>query len=176
MPEGTDRPHTTHVSPPGAESAPAPVPARPSSPLWTLHLWQIQPVRDALLIAAVLALVYLGYKLSIVTVPILLAMLLAYLIEPAVKFVTPPRRRWFTRRGFALVLIFGAFLLVVIPAAASTVSTPLVRPRTTARFASVMASVAVKQSTSAFGVMFDRAMISSSDGITSPSLCDWSRA
>lgn len=118
MPEGTDRPHTTHVSPPGAESAPAPVPARPSSPLWTLHLWQIQPVRDALLIAAVLALVYLGYKLSIVTVPILLAMLLAYLIEPAVKFVTPPRRRWFTRRGFALVLIFGAFLLVVIPAAA----------------------------------------------------------
>lgn len=92
--------------------------AKPAPGWWSVHLWQIQPIRDALVIASVLLVVYLGYRLSIVTVPILLAMLLAYLIEPLVKFVTPPRRGWFTRRGFALLLIFGTFGLVVIPAAA----------------------------------------------------------
>lgn len=83
--------------------------------LWSLHLWEIQPVRDALVIVAVFGVLYLGYRLSIVTVPILLAMLLAYLIEPVVKLVT--RKGWFTRRGFALLLIFGSFGLVVVPAA-----------------------------------------------------------
>lgn len=131
MPEGTDKPYPVHVpapdapappprpapSAPPAQFAPPAQPAPPAKPpLWTLHLWQIQPVRDAMLIAAVLGLIYLGYKLSVVTVPILLAMLLAYLMEPLVKFVTPPRHKWFTRRGFALLLIFGTFLLIVIPA------------------------------------------------------------
>lgn len=84
---------------------------------WSLHLWQIQPIRDGMVLAACFGLVYLGYKLSIVTVPILLAMLLAYLVEPLVKMVTPPRRGWFTRRGFALLLIFFTFGAIVIPAA-----------------------------------------------------------
>jgi predicted PurR-regulated permease PerM len=83
---------------------------------WSLHLWQIQPIRDALVILAALGIIYLGHILSVVTVPILLAMLLAYLIEPLVKLVT--RKKWFTRRGFALLLIFGTFGLVIIPAAA----------------------------------------------------------
>lgn len=92
-------------------------PAPRTSPgLWSLHLWQIQPVRDAMVLVAIFGVLYLGYRLSIVTVPILLAMLLAYLIEPLVKLVT--RKGWFTRRGFALLLIFGTFGLIVIPAAA----------------------------------------------------------
>jgi predicted PurR-regulated permease PerM len=95
------------------------VPPPPRNPgWWSLHLWHIQPIRDALVIAAIFGVLYLGYKLSIVTVPILLAMLLAYLVEPLVKMVTPPRRGWFTRRGFALLLIFFTFGLIVIPAAA----------------------------------------------------------
>ncbi|MFT3686501.1 MAG: AI-2E family transporter [Phycisphaerales bacterium] len=115
MPEGTDRPHPVHAVPPGASQAPAASGGNKPA-FWSLHLWQIQPVRDAMLIAAVFGIIYLGYKLSVVTVPILLAMLLAYLIEPLVKFVTPPRHKWFTRRGFALLLIFSTFLLIVIPA------------------------------------------------------------
>lgn len=96
-------------------SEPTPAQGRPG--WWSLHLWHIQPIRDALVIAAIFGVLYLGYRLSIVTVPILLAMLLAYLVEPLFKMVTPPRRGWFTRRGFALLLIFGSVGLIVIPAA-----------------------------------------------------------
>ncbi|MFN8730839.1 MAG: hypothetical protein ACK5Z4_13375, partial [Planctomyces sp.] len=54
----------------------------------TLHVWQLQPVRDVLLLALVAWLVYLGYVLSVVTVPLLLAMALAYLFEPVVAYLT----------------------------------------------------------------------------------------
>ncbi|MEE8459384.1 MAG: AI-2E family transporter, partial [Phycisphaerales bacterium] len=49
-----------------------------------LHLWQIQAVRDVLLVASVAGLVWLGYALRAVTVPLLVALLLAYLFEPLV--------------------------------------------------------------------------------------------
>ena len=66
----------------------------------TMRLWQIQPLRDVLVILSVLGLLYLGWRLSIVTVPILLAGALAYLFEPLVKRMTAGgvcgvgRRRW----------------------------------------------------------------------------------
>jgi predicted PurR-regulated permease PerM len=73
-----------------------------------LHLWQIQPVRDGILIASLIGLVYLGSILSVVTVPLLLALLLAYLFEPLV--------RWLTKRlGLgrpllaATIIVLGAF-------------------------------------------------------------------
>ncbi len=49
-----------------------------------LHLWQFQAVRDVLLVASVAGLVWLGYALRAVTVPLLVALLLAYLFEPMV--------------------------------------------------------------------------------------------
>src|SRR4051794_16902741 len=49
-----------------------------------LHLFQIQAVRDALVIAVFLGILWLGHEISLVTVPMLLAMLLAYLFEPLV--------------------------------------------------------------------------------------------
>lgn len=49
-----------------------------------LHLWQYQAVRDVLLVASVAGLVWLGYALRAVTVPLLVALLLAYLFEPLV--------------------------------------------------------------------------------------------
>ncbi len=49
-----------------------------------LHLWQFQAVRDAMLVASVAGLVWLGYALRAVTVPLLVALLLAYLFEPLV--------------------------------------------------------------------------------------------
>src|ERR1043165_6645468 len=77
------------------------------------RLLEIQPLRDALVIAALLALVWLGKELSLVTVPMLLAMLLAYLFEPLVQVLT--RRRWFSRPGAALLIIFASLLVFVVP-------------------------------------------------------------
>ena len=53
-----------------------------------LHLWQLQAVRDVLLVAAVAGLVWLGHALRAVTVPLLVALLLAYLFEPLVARVS----------------------------------------------------------------------------------------
>ncbi|MGH7133785.1 MAG: AI-2E family transporter [Phycisphaerales bacterium] len=90
-------------------------PPPPGKPIdWrTLHLWHIQPLRDVALIVAVLALLYLGYVLRTVTVPILLAMLLAYLFEPLVRWMT--KGRAFSRPGAAISIILGLILLVGVP-------------------------------------------------------------
>lgn len=87
-------------------------------PTWaTLHLWQIQMVRDVLVALAIFALLWLGYKLSIVTVPILLAMALAYLFEPVVKRLTRPRAsgKSMSREAAASIIIGAAVLLVLVP-------------------------------------------------------------
>lgn len=79
-----------------------------------LHLWQIQPLRDILLIAAVFGLLYLGYKISLVTVPLLLALLLAYLFEPVVEWLTH-KFGWITRRMAAGGLIAAVAIVVIVP-------------------------------------------------------------
>jgi predicted PurR-regulated permease PerM len=100
---------STSTPPP---AAPKPAPAAPD---WrTLHLWQIQPLRDTLIILAVLAVLYLGWVLSVVTVPLLLAMALAYLFEPLVKRLTA--LGWVSRQGAAVAIILGAVLVIVVPA------------------------------------------------------------
>lgn len=76
-----------------------------------LRLWHIQPVRDLLVLSLVFGVFYLGYVLRAITVPMLLALLLAYLFEPLVKKLT--RSRHFSRPGAALSII-AAFLMVVI--------------------------------------------------------------
>lgn len=76
-----------------------------------MRLWQIQPIRDAMTIVGVLGILYLGYQLSIVTVPILIALLLAYLFEPLVARLT--RRKWLSRPGAAISII-GLFVVIVI--------------------------------------------------------------
>jgi predicted PurR-regulated permease PerM len=79
-----------------------------------LHLWQIQPLRDVMIVVAIIGLLWLGYRLSIVTVPVLLALLLAYLFEPVVRWAT---RRGRVRRPFAaLAIIALSSLVVVVPA------------------------------------------------------------
>jgi predicted PurR-regulated permease PerM len=106
------QPSEARISPTAGSPAAASQAARPT---WTtLHLWQIQPVRDALLVLVLVGLVWAGYKLSIVTVPLLLALLLAYLVEPLVARVT---RTGTVRRPFAVLsLIVLSTLLVVVPA------------------------------------------------------------
>lgn len=85
-------------------------------PEWQhLRLWQIQPIRDLLLLAAIFGILYLGYLLSIVTVPLLLALALAYLFEPLVRKVTA-HRKIISRPGMAIAIIMVAAVVVIVPA------------------------------------------------------------
>lgn len=89
--------------------------ARPAAPIdWRrLHLWQIQPLRDVLVILCIVGLVYLGYVLSIVTVPLLLALLFAYLFEPVVGWLTSRTRM---RRQTAVTsILVSVVLFAVVP-------------------------------------------------------------
>jgi len=90
-------------------------PAKPPRPVWAdLHLWQIQWVRDLLMVAAVVGLLLLGERLSLVTVPLLLALLFAYLFEPLIARMT--RVKWISRRMAAAVVVLSVGLFVVVPA------------------------------------------------------------
>lgn len=77
------------------------------------HLWQIQPVRDVLLVFFVFGLLYLGSVLSIVTVPLLLALLLAYLFEPVVRWLCARSER-ISRQGAASIIIVAVLLIGVV--------------------------------------------------------------
>lgn len=79
----------------------------------SLHLWQIQPVRDVLLVVLILFLLYLGKVLSIVTVPILLALGLAYLFQPVVNRLS--NRSWVSREGAVAGIIVGIVLIATVP-------------------------------------------------------------
>ncbi|RMD64471.1 MAG: AI-2E family transporter, partial [Planctomycetota bacterium] len=74
-----------------------------------------QPVRDALVIALIAGVVWLGYALRVVTAPLLLALALAYLVEPVVVRLT--RVRWVSREAAAAGLIAAATLVVAGPVA-----------------------------------------------------------
>lgn len=79
-----------------------------------LHLWQIQAVRDAAVIAACVLLILCGYWLRAVTVPLLIALALAYLFEPLVQRLT--RHPKITRPMVAgsLVAAVGVLFAVVL--------------------------------------------------------------
>ncbi|MEZ6241863.1 MAG: AI-2E family transporter [Phycisphaerales bacterium] len=80
-----------------------------------LHIWQVQYVRDILMILGVLALFWLGQKLSIVTVPVLLAILFAYLFEPVIQFLM--RRTRLKRHGAVTAILVAIVLGIVVPGA-----------------------------------------------------------
>jgi len=80
-----------------------------------LHLWQVQYVRDILMILGVIALFWLGQKLSIVTVPVLLAILFAYLFEPVIQWLM--RRTRLKRHGAVASILVAIVLFIVVPGA-----------------------------------------------------------
>ncbi|MHC4776637.1 MAG: AI-2E family transporter [Planctomycetota bacterium] len=84
-----------------------------------LHLWQFQAVRDLLFVAAVAGLVWAGHALRAVTVPLLVALLLAYLFEPMVARLAARRRlnRPVVVGGILATvgIIFVGVLAVIIP-------------------------------------------------------------
>lgn len=90
-----------------------PVSATPPISWRELHLWQIQPVRDVLLVLAILGLFWLGDKTSIVTVPLLVAILFAYLFEPVIRWLEGKTR--LKRPGIVALLLGAIVVLVVVP-------------------------------------------------------------
>ncbi|MFK7883754.1 MAG: AI-2E family transporter [Phycisphaerales bacterium] len=88
-------------------------PAKSPANWFKLHLWQMQPVRDVLLGLGILGLFWLGQKISVVTVPLLLAVLLAYLFEPVI--VWSMRKLGISRRVSVGGIIGLAVVFVVIP-------------------------------------------------------------
>lgn len=97
-----------------------PSPTNDSGPAWRdVHLWQIQPVRDVVVVLGVLGLFWLGQTLSVVTVPLLIAILLAYLLEPVIAWMM--RRLRVTRSGAAASLVVGVIAVVILPSIAGAV-------------------------------------------------------
>jgi predicted PurR-regulated permease PerM len=78
------------------------------------HLWQIQPIRDAAWIVVLIGIVWLGYAMRSVTVPLLVALLLAYLFEPVISVMQ--RRLGFSRpiAAGSVLGVGGVSLLLVI--------------------------------------------------------------
>ncbi len=62
-----------------------PPPPDDMPPTARVHLWQVQAIRDLLCVGSVLGLLWLGHAMRAVTVPLLIALLLAYLFEPLVS-------------------------------------------------------------------------------------------
>ena len=89
--------------------------APPESPndLRRLHLLQIQPVRDILVLLLVLGVFWLGYVLRPITIPMLIALGLAYLVEPGVRLVT--RRGWMSRKGAVATMVAAVLLAILVP-------------------------------------------------------------
>jgi len=90
-------------------------PHKKTPPAWaSLHLWHMQPVRDILLGLGIFAIFLIGQRISVVTVPLLLAILLAYLFEPVI--VWSMKKLGITRRTSVIGIIAGVIFLIVLPA------------------------------------------------------------
>ncbi|MSR68868.1 MAG: AI-2E family transporter [Phycisphaerales bacterium] len=76
-----------------------------------LHIWQIQAVRDVLIVALIVVAIWVGYALRFVTVPLLLAFTLAYLVEPLVHWICRVLK---LARPLAVGLILGTFGVVIV--------------------------------------------------------------
>ncbi len=93
------------------------------TPLHRLHLWQFQAVRDALVVAAVIGIFWLGYGLRAVTIPLLVALLLAYLFEPLIDYLIKSPKWRMSRLHAVVFLLFTVIgglaivLALVIPLA-----------------------------------------------------------
>ena len=86
----------------------------PPPPVHRLHVWQFQAVRDLLIITGLVLLVWAGYWLRAITVPLLIALTLAYLMDPIVRWLCD-RTRW-GRPGVvaAMVGVLALMFLLIV--------------------------------------------------------------
>jgi predicted PurR-regulated permease PerM len=96
---------------------------RPDVPPERLHIWQIQAVRDLLMVAVVVSLVWLGYAMRAVTVPLLVALLLAYLFEPLVARLSRHRKLSRPMVVGGLLATVGVVFVAVLAIAVPTIVT-----------------------------------------------------
>ncbi len=89
---------------PSAAEATVPLPAADR------HLWEITPIRDLLLVGNVVFLLWFGYYLRGVFIPVLVALLLAYLFNPLIRQAD---MRWRIPRpvSISIVLLLSAIVL-----------------------------------------------------------------
>lgn len=104
------------AGPPLLPQLPPPQLPPPIPPLARLHVWQIQAVRDLLFVAIVLCLIWVGYAMRAVTVPLLVALALAYLFEPLVARMTanPKTSRPLVVGGLLLAVGLTVVLLLTL--------------------------------------------------------------
>lgn len=67
------------------ETSRLPEQEQPHTPVAERHLWEITPVRDLLWLGGILFLLWFGYYLRGVFTPVLIALLLAYLVNPVIR-------------------------------------------------------------------------------------------
>ena len=83
-----------------------------------LHLWQIQWVRDLILILVAVCSVWLGYAMREITIPLLVALLLAYLFDPLISFLADnpkfPLGRIPIISGILTLLTAGVLIVLAI--------------------------------------------------------------
>lgn len=99
-----------------------------SGPHWTdRHVWQIRPLRDVLWLAAAAALLLGLYWLRSIFLPVGIALVLAYIVNP---IVDATERRWAVPRGAAILVILililaagGGLLFWLSPVVASQTAT-----------------------------------------------------
>jgi len=95
-----------------------------------LHIWQIQAVRDLLVTASIFGIFWAGYALRAVSIPLLVALMLAYLFEPLVdRLCKHPRINRpravggiLAMGGFSVLLVLSLALPLIIGQTASFVS------------------------------------------------------
>ncbi|MFG0331659.1 MAG: AI-2E family transporter [Phycisphaerales bacterium] len=97
---------------PGSSSQLPPEPGRRD--LDRLHLWQFQAIRDVLVILGLVFIVMVGYWLRAVTVPLLIALALAYLVEPIVDRVSSHPRISRPLVVGGMVGVLGVLFLVAV--------------------------------------------------------------
>ena len=107
------------AQPDGSDQRPPLADPSPTQQLARLHIWQVQAFRDVLVIAVLVGVIWAGYALRFVTVPLLLAFLLAYLVEPLVRLMCRVLR---VSRSIAVTSLLGicgialvAAILLIVP-------------------------------------------------------------
>lgn len=103
----------------GSDPRPTTAQQEPTTRLSRLHIWQVQAFRDVLVIAVIVGVVWAGYALRFVTIPLLLAFLLAYLVEPLVRWMCRALRVSRSVAVTSLLAVCGlalvAAVLLIVP-------------------------------------------------------------
>ncbi len=110
------------------------------------HLWQFRWVRDLFVLGFAAFMLWLGHSIAVVTVPLLVALMAAYLFEPLVARLAR-RAPWLGRTGSAFTLlaalvlaVAGLAALVVVPVSIQAVDMARDAPRQLARIEAYLTS------------------------------------